>query len=221
MMKLLKYFAPVFFLLLASCEEPKVENTEPPINVGTVVYVKMGGHHYKSEATHVNEGVVAWTYFWKKQPIWKFKTYRGLLNIYSEESGFRFWTKFDVKLIDSFFPMVEGKEISFEGTQHSEKEDLTYPFWAHISVREEQMIMIKDREYPVFVLDFTFIEERPDGTLTFTKTAWYSQDLEMSLKTEYTTEDKSFVIRVVSMDTVENYEEEEEYEPEGLGTVRL
>ena len=218
-LKALVIFA--FAGLAASCEPPQQETKIPSIATGTVAYVKISGHHYKAEATYSENGYVLWNYSWKKQPIFKFKSYRGMMTVYSEEEGFKSWNKFDKSILDAMFPIKVGKEASLEGMHHSEKEGFDYPFWTTITVREESFIKIKEHEYEVFIIDFSIIEEHPDGPKNYIKTIWFSPEIEISLKTEYIMENEIFTMRIVSLDEPDNFEDNEEDEPRGLGTVRL
>ena len=119
------------------------------------------------------------------------------------------------------FPLAEGKEASLEGKQKKKKEGEEALFWTTITVREETTLKIKEEEYDVFIVDFSFIEERPEGSKTYIKTIWYSPEMETSLKTEYVTDAETYSMRVVSMDEPDTFADEEEDEPQGLGTVRL
>ena len=207
--------------LAASCEPPQQEAGIPSIAPGTVAYVKISGNHYRAEATHSENGYVLWSYSWKKQPVFKFKSYRGMMTVYSEEEGFKSWNKFDTSILDGMFPIKVGKEASLEGRYHSEKEGLDYPFWATISVREESFIKVKEHEYEVFIIDFSFVEDHPEGSRNYIKTIWFAPEMELSLKTEYVMEDGVFTMRIVSLDAPDEFEDDEEDEPRGLGTVRL
>jgi len=220
--KILKVLVILAFAgLAASCEPPQKETGMTSVAVGTVAYVKISGHHYKAEATDSEDGYVLWSYSWKKHPVFKFKSYRGMMTVYSEEEGFKSWSKFDKSIIDGLFPVEVGKEASLEGRYHSEKEGIDYPFWTTISVREETTLKVKENEYDVFVIDFSYFEEHPDGPKNYIKTIWYSADMETSLRTEYVMEDEVFSMRVVSLDEPDDLEDSDEDEPRGLGTVRL
>lgn len=221
-LRLLKPLAALFLLAaLASCEPPHDVAEEPPVAVGTVAFVKIFGHHYRGEVTSVHDGYVVWSYTWKKTPVFKFKTYRGLLDVYSEEEGYKSYSKFDHNILDEFFPIEVGKETTLQGKKVSEKAGIEYPFWATILVREKTMIKIKETEYPVFVIDFSIIEEHPDGAKNYIRTIWYSEIMETSLRTDYVMGNEIISIRVVSLNGPDELDDLDENEPEGLGTVRL
>lgn len=211
----------VFLGFLAACEPPQEATSTPPLGEGTVAYVKIMGHQYRGEITSVHEGYVVWSYTWKKTPVFKFKTYRGLMTIYSEEEGYKYHTKFDPSVLDELFPITVGAEAILEGKQYSEKEGIENPFWVTISVREKTTITVKEDTFPVYVIDYSFVEERPGGTKNYLKTIWYSVEFETALRTDYLRDDEIFSIRVISLNSPDEMDEMEESEPEGLGTVRL
>ena len=220
--KFIKIFLTVFlFGALASCDPPTPELEQSSIRVGTVANVKVFGNHYKAEVTSANENYVVWSYSWKKKPIFKFKTYRGLMTVYSEEEGYKRSSHFDTKALDSLFPLEVGKEASLKGMQWSEREGTELSFWVNILVREETTIKIKDEEYPVFVIEFSYLEDHPEGTKNYLKTIWYSPEMETSLRTDYNLSGETFSMRFVSLNNPDDFEDTEEAEPEGLGTVRL
>ncbi len=95
----------LFVMALAGCEPPEAPTPLPLIREGTVVVVKISGHHYRGEVTSAHEGYVLWSYSWKKTPVFKFKTYRGLMDVYSEEEGYKSYSKFDHTVRMSFFPL--------------------------------------------------------------------------------------------------------------------
>ncbi len=220
--KLIRAFFTLLLLgVLASCDPPAVDVEEPALQVGTIANVKIFGHHYKAEVTSVHEGYVVWSYSWKQTPVFKFKTYRGLMTVSSEEEGFKSSSTFDRVILDDLFPLEVGKEASLEGIHWSEREGVESPFWVNIYVREETTIIIKESEYPVYIIDFSFIEDHPDGTKNYVKTIWYSAEMETSLRTDFVMADETFSMRVVSLNSPDDFEETDENEPEGLGTVRL
>lgn len=205
---------------LAACDLQRAD-PGPPIAEGTVLVTKVSGNHYKSKAAHVEGGFVTWVYYWKKKPVAKFKSYRGLMNVFSEEEGFRRWIEFDTKLVDQLFPLEVGREATITGRQHLEKERLDFPFTATIEMRERDKVKIKDSTYPVFVIDLTFVEHREQGEVEMVKTLWYSPELELALKAEYLFEGRVYPARVISLTGPDGELEEEPYEPEGLGTIRV
>lgn len=218
----LKLILVVFLTgFLASCEPPEAEGPSMKVRAGMVAHYKISGHHYMAEVTEANEGYTLWEFTWKKTPVFKYKTYRGLLSVYNEEEGFKTWSKFEPKVLDELFPFEVGKEVSIKGRHYSKANEEGYPFFVTINVREETEIMIKETSYPVFVLDYSIIEEHPDGRKTTTKTAWYSEEMEASLRTDFVWESGSFSMRIVALDEPEGTAEDDESQPEGLGTVRL
>lgn len=224
-MKFYSILRTIFFLAIAlfvaSCEPPQQTHEIASVKPGTVATVKISGHHYRAEATHAENGYVLWNFDWKKHPVFKYKSYRGMMNVYWEEEGFKSSSTFDETIIDNMFPLAVGKEASLQGKNYSEKKGDEFSFWATISVREKTKMKIKEAEYDVFIIDFSFIENHPEGTKNYVKTIWYWPELEISLKTDYVTDDGVFSMRVVSLDEPDTFEEDEEDEPEGLGTVRL
>ena len=176
----LKIFIVALFSLgfLTACEPPQEVASGPPLGIGTVAYVKIQGHHYRGEVTSVDGGYVVWSYTWKKTPVFKFKTYRGLMTVYSEEEGYKSYSKFDPAVLDEFLPIEVGRGTSLEGKQISEKEGVEFPFQVTITVREATTLKIKEDEFPVYVIDFSFVEEHPEGTKNYLKTVWYSSDME-------------------------------------------
>ena len=211
----------VFLGLLAGCDPPHGATSTPPLSEGTVANVKILGHHYRGEVTSVHEGYVVWSYTWKKTPVFKFKSYRGLMTIYSEEEGYKYYTKFDPAVLDEFLPIKVGEETSLKGKQISEKKGIEFPFQVTISVRQQTTLKIKEVEFPVYVIDFSFVEEHPEGTKNYLKTIWYSAEMETALRTDYLMDGEIFSIEVISLNGPDEMEEMEESEPEGLGTVRL
>jgi len=205
---------------LVACDPPPSNVAKQTIPAGTVANYKVGGHHYRAEITHAKDGYTQWEFTWKKAPVFKFKTYRGLLSVYNEEEGYKSWSKFDTKLLDSLFPLTEGQEVTVEGRHYANDVQEGYPFYVTIHVRGKSEIMIKETSYPVYILDYSVVEDHPDGTKTYIKTAWYSEDLEAALRTDYKWETGSFSMRMVSFEEPEGFEEEKRG-PEGLGTVRL
>ena len=176
--------ALVVFLagLLPSCEPPAPEGPSLTVQAGTVAYYTISGHHYKAEVTGAHEGYVLWEFSWKKTPIFKSKVYRGLLSVFNEEDGFKTWSKFDTNLIDDFFPLEVGKELVLEGRHYTKGIEEGYPFFVTINVREKTKIAIKEKMFPVYIVEYSFIEEHPDGTKSWTKTAWFSEEMEISLE---------------------------------------
>jgi len=220
--KLIKSLIVLVLLgLLVSCEPPESAVTEPGVAVGTHAYVKIFGNHYKAEVTSAHEGYVVWSYSWKNTPVFKFKTYRGLMTVYSEEEGYKSSSTFDRQAIDNFFPIAAGKELTLEGMTWLEKEGVEYSYWATVSVREKAKIKIKDTKYNVYIIDYSFIEDHPEGPKNYTKTVWYSPEFETSLRTDYVLGDEVFSMRMVAFNSPEEIEDTEDREPEGLGTVRL
>jgi hypothetical protein len=220
--KLIKVFFTLLLLgVLASCDPPAVDVEEPALQVGTIANVKIFGHHYKAEVTSANEGYVVWSYSWKQTPVYKFKTYRGLMTVFSVEEGFKRSSTFDRETLDALFPLEVGKEASLEGINWSEREGVESPFWVNIFVREKTTIKIKKSEYPVYIIDFSFIEDHPDGTKNYIKTIWYSAEMETSLRTDFAMGDETFSMRVISLNSPDDFKDTDENEPEGLGTVRL
>lgn len=213
----------VIFLagLLVSCEPPAPDRPSLTVQAGTVAFYKISGHHYKAEVTDAHEGYVLWEFFWKKTPRFKLKVYRGLLSVFNEEEGFKTWSKFDTNLIDDFFPLEVGKELALNGRHYTKGNEEGYPFFVTINVREKTEIAIKEEFYPVYIIEYSFIEEHPDGTKLYTKTAWYSEELEISLRSDYVLDNGTFSMRIVALDEPEGLADEEENQPEGLGTVRL
>ena len=221
-LKLCRVFVPFMLMgVITACDPPENVSSGPPISEGTVAYVKILGHHYRGEVTSAHEGYVVWSYYWKKTPVFKFKSYRGLLDVYSEEAGFKNYSKFDHNILDEFFPIEVGKETSLTGKRINEKAGIDYPFWTTISVREKSTITIKETEFPVYVIDFSIIEDRPDGPKNYVRTIWYSVEMETALRTDYVMADEVYSIRVVSLSGPFEFEDSDENEPEGLGTVRL
>lgn len=220
--RILKLTVTLFVCLgLAACDEVQRADPGPPLAEGTVVVTKVSGNHYKSEAARVENGFVTWVYYWKKKPVAKFKSYRGLMNIFSEEEGFRRWVEFDKQQVDQLFPLEVGREVTIAGRQHLEKERLDFPFTATLSVRGRDKVQIKDQTYPVFVIDLTFVEHREQGAVEMAKTLWYSPELELALKADYHFEGRVYPVRVISLTGPNGELEEEPYEPEGLGTIRV
>ena len=129
---------------LASCEPPEPAGPSLTVQSGTVAYYKISGHHYKAEVTQADEGYVLWEFSWKKTPVFKFKTYRGILSVYNEEEGFKTWSKFDTNLIDEFFPLEIGKEVALEGRHYTKGNEEGYAFFVTINVREKTEIAIKE-----------------------------------------------------------------------------
>ena len=143
--RLLRPLVPLIFLgALASCEPPQNVVGGPPVSEGTVAYVKIFGNHYRGEVTSAHEGYVVWSYTWKKTPVFKIKTYRGLMTVYSEEDGYKNYNKFDHSILDEYFPLEVGEETSLKGKNISEKEGLEFPFWVTVSVREKTTITVKE-----------------------------------------------------------------------------
>ncbi|MEE8295967.1 MAG: hypothetical protein V3R64_09670 [Sphingomonadales bacterium] len=221
--KFLLKFALVIFLggLLSSCEPPAPEGPSLVVQAGTVASYKISGHLYKAEVTHADEGYVLWEFSWKKTPVFKLKLYRGILSVFNEEEGYKTWSKFDTNLIDEFFPLEIGNELALEGHHYTKGNEEGYPFFVTINIREKTEIAIKEEIFPVYILEFSFIEEHPDGTKTYTKTAWYSEEMEISLRTDYVMENGTFSMRIVALEELEGVGDENEEQPEGLGTVRL
>ena len=206
--------------LLVACDPPAAEGPSLTVQPGTVAYYKISGHHYQAEVTQADEGYVLWEFSWKKTPVFKFKTYRGILSVFNEEEGFKTWSKFDTNLIDEFFPLEIGKEVALEGRHYTKGNEEGYAFFVTINVREKTEIAIKEEKFPVYIIEYSFIEENPDGTKTYTKTAWYSESLEVSLRSDFVMNNGTFSMRIVSLDDPEGADEEDNA-PEGLGTTRL
>jgi len=116
---------------------------------------------------------------------------------------------------------IDQEVRHWQGMTWLEKEGVEYPFWATVSVREKAVLKIKDSEYEVYIIDFSFIEDHPEGTKNFVKTIWYSPEFETSLRTDYIMGDEVFSMRMVAFNSPEDLDNSEESEPEGLGTVRL
>lgn len=225
-MKILGKIFPLGVLIvlacaLSACEPPVTHNHSQAISEGTVVTYKISGRHYRAEVIHAKDGYVLWSYQVKKIPVFKEKTYRGLLSVYYEEEGFKSWGKFDPAVVDALFPLEPGKEVIVKGRFFVQRENFEYPFYVTITVGDKTDIQIKDKTYPVYVLDYSYIEERPDGTRTYAKTAWYSEEMETALRVDYAFSNKTFSMRIVSLDEPEDFPEDENPEPEGLGTIRL
>jgi hypothetical protein len=220
--KPLKFFAALLLVAgLAACEAPEPQGPSQKLQAGTLATYKISGHIYKGEITHASEGYSAWEFSWKNSPVFKFKTYRGLLSVYNEEEEVKTWSKFDSAMIDTLFPLDVGKEVTIEGRHFTNRNQEGYPFYVTITVRREATIKVKEQDFPVFIIDFSVIEDNPEGEKTFTKTQWYSEELELAIRTDYQWEDRTFSMRLVALEALEDREEEEGNPPEGLGTVRL
>lgn len=219
---LFKLILVVFFAgLLVSCEAPEPMGPSLTVQPGTVAYYKISGHHYRAEVTYADEGYVLWEFSWKKTPVFKSKIYRGLLSVYNEEEGFKTWSKFDTHILDEFLPLEIGKEVALEGRHYTKGNEEGYPFFVTIHVREKTEIAIKEKMFPVYIVEYSFIEEHPDGIKSYTKTAWYSEEMEISLRSDYVMNTSTFSMRIVALDEPDGLADEDENQPEGLGTVRL
>lgn len=207
--------------LLFGCEPPEPIGASKALRAGTVAYYKISGHQYRAEVTEVKNGYIVWEFTWKKTPVFKFKTYRGLFAVYSEEEGFKIWSQFDPQVLDRFLPLEVGREIQFEGRQYTKRIEGGFPFFVTIKVRDKGQIEINGKTFPVFILDYAFVEEHPDGTKTLTKTAWYSEELQASLRTDYRWERGTFSMQMISMDEAPGPGSDDNEDPEGLGTIRL
>ncbi len=220
MRSLNKLMVLVILASLASACEPPEPTAPLTVQTGTVADYKISGHHYLAEVTEAKDGYVLWVFSRNKTPVFKVKTYRGLFSVYSEEEGFKTWSKFDPKILDTFFPLTEGKEITFGGRRFTRNIEEGYPFFVTISVREKTEITVKETVYPVYILDYSVIEEHPEGSRTYTQTAWYSDLLEASLRTDFKWASGTFSMRMLSLEMGEGNLDEDN-EPEGLGTTRL
>ena len=211
--------ALVFFLV--GCDAPEPTGPSLKIKEGFVATYKVSGHLYRGEVTHAEDGYTAWEITWKNTPRFKYKTYRGLLMVFSEEEGVKSWSSFDTEVVDSLFPLNVGNEIMLEGRHYTKANQDGYTYYTTITVREKTEIAVKEEIFPVYIIDFSVVEDHPEGQRTFSKTSWYSEELETDIRTEYHWPEGTFSIRMVALEAPEDQGDDEGPEPEGLGTVRL
>lgn len=207
--------------LVASCEPPAADLTSQKIRAGTMAQFKVSGQIYTGKVIQAKEGYALWEITWKKKPVFEYKTYRGLMTVYSKEEGIKHWSKFDTKALDNFLPLRVGNEIVIKGRHFTSENENGYPFFVTITVRKETEMGIKGEAHRVFVLDYSAIEEHPDGERFFTKIAWYSPEMEAALRTDYVFDNAQFSMRIVAFGDENGFEGEEDNQPEGLGTIRL
>lgn len=207
--------------IVVSCAPADPAVGEYPLEPGLRTTIKAFGHHYDSQAVEVGDGYSSWKVRWGEHVVATYKIYKGIFPIFSRERGSKDFYHYeaDMAAVDSLFPLAVGNETTLEGTYQDNMSEGAGKLWSHILVRAKSEITIKDHRLPVFLIDLT-IEKNFDGnTARESRTLWYSPELGFSLKTEYQWQDKSYSIRVLSVE----FPEATGTEPprRNLGTVMI
>lgn len=222
MTTILRITLTAFLLALVSaCDSKEEPDYVFPFPPGVELKVKAFGHFYWLEAVKADGAYVTWKVRWNERVVLLRKVYKGLISVYETEAERTFVNEFDTAAIDSLFPLASGNETSFKGTRILKEEGTETPFWAHIAIRKEEMIKVRDKEYRTFVIDITTEFERAEGTVTVSRTLWFSPELGFGLKSEYRSDSEQFGTRVLAIALPNEPEQDRERRRNNLGTVRI
>lgn len=211
----------LILVLIAGCEAKEEANYSFPFEPGLELKVKAFGHYYYSEAVKADGGYVTWKLRWNDRIVSMRKVYKGLISVYESELENSYVNDFDTKSIDALFPLEVGKDVSFKGYRVSKEDGTETPFWMHIVVTEEDIVKVRDEEYRTLVIEITSEYEKPDRTVTVTRTLWFAPALGFSLKSEYRSNEEHFRMHVLSIITPESEDPEGARRRRTLGTVRI
>jgi hypothetical protein len=207
--------------LAASCAPADPAADPYPLEPGLRTTIKAFGNHYESEAVDVQNGYSSWKVRWGDHVVATYKIYKGIFPIFSRERGSEDFYHYeaDMAAIDSLFPLAVGNEATLEGTYQDNMNEGAGKLWSHILVRKESEIMVKDHRLPVFLIDITIEKDIGGSSVRESRTLWYSPELGFSLKTEYRWGEKTYSVRVLSVELPEGGGAERPQR--NLGTVMI
>jgi hypothetical protein len=211
----------IILILIAGCDSKEEADYTFPFEPGVELKIKAFGHYYYSEVVKAEGPYVTWKLRWNDRVVSMRKDYKGLISVYVSELEQSFVNEFETASIDQLFPLAVGKDVSFKGFRVSKEDGTEVPFWVHMAVREESVIKVRDKAHNTFVIEVTTEYEKPDRTVTVTRTLWYAPELGFSLKSDYRSADEHFQMHVLSIITPEEEGLDEDRRRRTLGTVRI
>ncbi len=206
---------------LAGCRPASETGFSGAVPEGLQATVKADGYLFDLEVTQVEGMISTFVSRWGDKIVGKHKLYRGFYPFTGYEDGVDYSFEFDVKHVESLFPLSVSKEVSFEESYRDGRgEEQTY--WVTLEVAGEAEIYIQKKLFDVFVIDITTDLEVAGKHVRYQKRVWYSDKLGMSLKSHTKSGDRESYTRVMSVTMPEEGKENERPQRDrGLGTIMI
>lgn len=212
----------VLFLIsmgLVACDNLMGDDLSDELLPGTRLVMKTTNGILSADLVSAENGFRKWTVAIDERNAFSFKSYRGMINVAVSEGSFQYWNEYDFDSIDNQFPLEIGKEFMLNGTRHMRRGEAKIPFWLHVSVRDKSHVRLGEEDFEVFIIDMVTEMNGPNGVLRENKTVWYSEKLQMELRSEGERNGEKFSNKIIRIERASA--ETQPRRRRGLGTVSI